>query len=420
METLLRNLFLENFSRKLFSFIAALLIWILVNNSITITRTFPRVAVRIVNMPADTTIRGLMPDGFLKQKISLTITGNKHLLEQLQSSDFAVILDATNKSDEWIVHISSKNLVSRNPEIKLLHAILHVTANEFILHLCPLVSARIPVFIIPPQGESPEGYQFLNIWPQRLYHTVSGPKEDVEELEETGLELEFDLSNISTEMLDTIRAEDPFDEEVSFFVPDTWKKVKIPFLNNAVQSLTTPEAEQLRIDFLYKTLLPIEEKIGIRVFYPIPTLERINPATCVLQPSEFVHKYYDRLLITKRLYAQEVSRLFLDIVKDRIEIVLVPILKQNSLIFRWDVQFIDEHQLEEAYVSLALSREFETKLDFENPIAIRHQLMQREQYVRNRFKDYMRTFRLYRAEGIPLSLSIHREHTNVYVEEVLP
>ena len=137
-----------------------------------------------------------MPDGILDKRMTLTLTGNKDVLDHLNPQDFEIVLDASDKGDEWIAKISKNNIVSLNPDIHLLHAIQQVSHPELIVRLCPLVTRKIPVFVQPPQDEAPEGYQFLDVWPQKLYQTVSGPEDEVKKLQEEGLELDFDLTQI--------------------------------------------------------------------------------------------------------------------------------------------------------------------------------------------------------------------------------
>ena len=319
-----KKYFLENIQRKLFALLCALVIWFTINSSITSTRVFTRVPVRIVNLPADKTIRGLMPNGMLDRKLSLTLTGTRVVIEKLDSTDFEVVIDAADKGDEWVVQITKKNLVSLNPDVELLHNISSVSHSEFVIHLCRLVTEKVPVLVLPPRGEPPEGYQLLDVWPQKLYHVISGPEEDVKRLQEQGLEITFDISSITKEELDLLRSDEYGDtDEVSFYVPESWKRVEIPFLNNSTQMLNGQDAKNLRIDFLREDLMPIEEKIPVRIFYPPNLLNEFNPQTLSIIPSEYVTIDNKVALINTRLYVKDVSKLFLDIVRNRMEILSI-------------------------------------------------------------------------------------------------
>jgi hypothetical protein len=418
METFLKDLFTKNWPRKLFSLLAAAFIWMIVSSSITTVRVFARVPIRIVNLPANKTIRGLMSNGILDKRMTLTITGAKDVLDQLGPQDFEVVLDVSDKGDEWIATVSKNNIVSLNPEVHLLHAIRHVSHTEMIIHLCPLVTRKIPVFVRPPQDEAPEGYQFLDVWPQRLYQTVSGPEDDVKKLQEEGLTLDFDLTQITADQLAALQAQGPNEDEVSFFVPDSWKRVKIPFLHSTPQPLNSLEARQLRIDFLHKALLPMDGPIPVRLFFPRATLSSLNPATLALQPNDMVKADRGVCTLTERLYVSEVSRLFLDLVRDRLEIVIVPAIKDQQTEFHWSVLLIDPKRLEEIYVTLALANELDTDTHIEEGSALEQYLAERERFFRTRFQNYVRRLQLYREKDVPLTLAITKDEIgHVFIGE---
>ena len=119
MRTFLKKLFIENWPRKLISLGLAIIIWIVVNHSITITKTFHNVPVKIINIPKDQMVEGLSLNNYLKKKITLTLTGNKKALEDLIGSDLKVIIDASEKGDEWVVSITTNNLMCINPDIDI-------------------------------------------------------------------------------------------------------------------------------------------------------------------------------------------------------------------------------------------------------------------------------------------------------------
>lgn len=407
METFLKRLFVENFPRKLFSVVAAIVIWLIVSSSISSTRVFTRVPVRVVNLPPNKTIHGLMPDGFLDKRITVTLTGAKAVIDKMGPQDFDVVLDASNKGDEWVAQITKNNLVSLKSDIQLAPAVTAVAHSELVIHLSRLVSERVPVYILPPKGEAPEGYQFLDVWPRQLQHLVSGPEEDIDQLKETGLELTFDLSLITKEDLDTIRGDNLGEDEISYFVPEEWKKVRIPFLNNTLQPLNSLDSHKLRIDFLYNNLLPLNNPIPVSIFYPSVSIANVNPQTLFLKPGGILKESMGQMLLQMPLYVNDVSRLFLDIVKDHVEIIVIPVVTENTIAFRWDVQFIDCYQLEEAFVTLALSNEYDT--DIRTSEAFRQHLSQRESFFRARFREYVRAFTLYVSRDVPLNLSISRE-----------
>lgn len=411
------GIFTHNFQKKVVSILVAIVIWAVVNKSITTTRTFTRVPIRIVNLPTNQTIRGLMPNNILNRKLTITLSGTKNVLERLEPQDFEVVIDAADKGSEWIVQVGKKNLVSLNPDIDLIRNVTQVSHSEFLLQLCPLITEKVPVYILPPRGEPPEGYQFLDVWPQKVYHTISGPEEDVKILQEQGLEITFDLNNITKEELDLISAQkESGNDEVSYPVPDSWKKIEIPFLNNLQQDINGAEARQLRISFVKQELLPLEKAISVRLFYPLSTITRINPSTLQLLVNQTFTLQDQIPVLARPLFVSGVSRLFLDIVKDRLEIVILP-PQGNEEYLRWSVQFIDPQQLEETYVTLLLATNRDTDGNQSlSQLAKQHQT-QREQLFRLRFREYMERFRLYVGSGEPWMMQARVINGKVVVEE---
>lgn len=434
MEGIFKKYIVSNFQRKLFSIFAALAIWLFVNNSITSTRVFTRVPIRVVNLPVDTTIRGLMPNGVLERKLTLTITGTKDVIDRIDSQDFEVVIDASDKGTEWVVQLSKKNIVSLNPDIELMHNITYISHSEFLIHLSKLITEKIPIFVLPPKGESPEGYQFLDIWPQKLYQIVSGAEEDVKKLQEDGLEITFDLSNVSKDDLDALAdSQEETCEEVSFLIPESWKKIRIPFLNNSLQLMNGQDAKQLRIDFLRKSMLQLQAPVPVRIYFPVSLLGKINPETLSLHSGGVLESHSDVMLVSSSLFVNDVSRLFLDIVQDRLEIVLVPEQRGKEYAFSWQVQFIEPNKLEDIYVEsmLPFSQNSDptkkmntTKMNPKtatyqgmtsvNPLTRHHQLL-REKYLRARFRGYMQKFQLLYGKDDPFEIDISVDSGKVYV-----
>jgi len=121
--------FTENWQRKLLALILAIIAWWFVNQSIIETKTLIGVPVRIVNLPANKTIEGLLPNGLLRRRATLTISGSKKVIEQLEPGDLEVILDASNAPNNWLVQIGKVNLVSLNPNVDLTKNISSIAAS---------------------------------------------------------------------------------------------------------------------------------------------------------------------------------------------------------------------------------------------------------------------------------------------------
>lgn len=398
MESLITNIFVHNWQRKLVAVVTAIVIWLFVNNSINETVAISNVPVRIINLPVDKTVQGLLPNGILSRRINLTLTGSKNLVEELETGDFEVLLDASAAgSDEWIVNVSKKNLVSLNPSIDLSQNIRQVTHGDFVIKLSKLVTAKIPITIEIPTGTVPQGYEYLDVWPQHLIQTVSGPEEDIQRLKSEGLSIEFDLSDVLKEDLDGLKGS-LRNDEVSFLIPKKWKHISIPFRNHTLEELNDPEALGLRIDFLRKEMLPLDKQIPISAYYPLDELDKINPDTNTLALSDDIQMRLGIAIFTKPLYAAEVSRLFLDVVRNSIEIVIVAAPKSKRKVLAWSLQFIQPRDLEDSYVAFSIANSTTSK---GTPSAIPKK---KEELLRKRFRDYMQRMTLFLANDKKLHL----------------
>ena len=243
MESIVSQLFFNNWQRKLVALISALIIWAFVNHSINATKTIPSVPIRVINLPADKTIHGLLPNGIFSKRITLTLVGTKGVIDEIEPGDVEVLLDAsTVDTDEWIVKISKKNLVSLNPEIDLAQHVSLVGHPDLIIKLSKVVTAKVPVTVETPKGSSPPGYEFLDIWPQQMFHTLSGPEEEVQKIKEKGLTLSFDIADITKADLDALKSSG-HNDEVSFFLPKKWKQVVIPSVIMPLKSSMTLKAK---------------------------------------------------------------------------------------------------------------------------------------------------------------------------------
>jgi len=398
MESMISKILLHNWQRKLVALLTAIVIWFFVNSSMNETVTIPNITVRVINLPADKTIQGLLPNGILSRRIALTLSGSKDVVADLEPGDLEVLLDASMaESNEWVVVVSKKNLISLNPSIDLARNIRQVYHSEFVIRLSRLITAKIPIIIGPPTGISPQGYEILDIWPQRLMQSVSGAEEDIHWLADEGLEINFDLSEISKIELDTLKSSKRSDE-VSFPVPAKWKKVAIPFRSNIVEDFNDPEAQNLRIDFLRKDLIPLDKEIPIRIFYPLVDLDKVNPQSYSLALNDEIQSKLGVPFFSKHLYVAEVSRLFVDVVRNSIEIVIVAAPKNQRKVLPWSIQFIQPRHLEDTYVSYFIASTSNSK-------GIKDVLpKEKEELLRKRFRDYMQRMTLFLTDEKKLHL----------------
>jgi hypothetical protein len=400
VKTLLTRLFIENWPRKLISLILAMIIWMMISHSMTVNKTIPNVAVRVSNLPADKTIEGMQINGILSKRITITLIGHKAALDEISSKDFEVVIDAKDRSQEWIAAIDKKNLVSLNPDFDINKHVSRIIPVEMIVRQSKLVTERIPITVTQPIGEVPKGYQFLDIYPYQLSVTVNGPEEAVKRLKNRGLKLTFNLNDISQEDLDGLQSSTRADksDEISFFVPDSWKKISLPLLSETPIEIDDPLAKVLRIDFSRQDLLPIGFSIPVTVFFPPNHSNTLNPETYKLATNDFIAKKNGIKVFNAPLYAQGVSRLFLETVKDMVQMVIIASPKSERETLLWNAQFMYPHELEDRYVAKVISESNDIVYDVQPHLL--------EDYLRNRFRNYMTRFRLYTPDNHKLSLKI--------------
>ncbi|NGX45703.1 MAG: hypothetical protein K940chlam2_00882 [Chlamydiae bacterium] len=412
MKEFFRRLFFESWQRKLISIILAVIIWIMVNQSLIATKTISNIPVRVINIPPEKTIVELQSDGTLTKRVTLTLVGNKTLLDELNSNDLEVVLDAAGHKGEWVATISRRNLSSLNPELNLLKGVSRVSPANVIIRLTKLVSEKIPVFITQPIGEPPRDYQYLDVWPYQLTLNVSGPEEVVKRLKTKGVRLTFDLSDISKAQLDTLhaRADSVKGDEVSFFVPDQWKRVSLPLLSDTPIEIDDPRAKDLRIDFVRVSLIPINSKLPVDLFFPTEALETYNPKKITMAPSPLIEEMNGLNVFSKPLYAKGVSHLFVRVVEEMVQMTVIvdPAAATQSL--NWSVQFINPRLLEDRYVSRMMSDVSDEEVRDLQPLL-------REEYLRNRFRSYMTRFQLFNPDDKRLELLIKLENDKVLIEE---
>lgn len=403
--TLISRIFLDNWQRKLIAVLCGLVIWWLVNNSITETTTIPNVPIHIVNLPPDKTIVGLLPNRLLSKRVTLTLSGTKDVIQELEPGDLEVMLDAsTAEGDQWVVHIGKKNLVSLNPAIDLVHHITQVEHPELVLKLSRLVKAKIPIQVLPPTGEAPQGYDFLDVWPQQLIQTVTASEEEIQTLKAEGLELLLNLNDITKADLDALKPSKSaiHDDEISFLVPDKFKKI---IVNDTIEEINDPEAQSLRIDFLRQESRPVGRDVPIRVYYPMKFSKEINANTYPLAENDIIRKENDIYLLTAPLFVRDVSRLFLEIISDNMEIDIVAAPKTEREFLQWSLEVIDPHELEDMYVAYILV----------NAAPSLQSSKLQEMVLRKRFQEYLQRLALYTGTGQRLRLEATLEKNAIQI-----
>lgn len=402
------HFFTDNWQRKLVALITGLILWLFVNSSITEQKTISNIPVRIINLPADQTIEGLLPNRLLRKRITLTLNGTKDVIQDLEPSDLEVVLDAsTVDSKDWVVKIGKKNLVSLNPSIDLLHYITQVTHSEFVLKMSPLVSLKIPIVISVLAGEAPNGYKYLDFWPQVLMQNVSGSEEEIRQIKEKGLELVLNLSEITQSDLDNLATpQTSYGDEVSFLIPAKWQKVRIPDLYNITEEINDPEGQNLHVNFLKRKLVPLNREVSVSIFYPLKNINTINPLTFSLAPNELIQKKNELFFLSTPLYAMDVSYQFLQVVQDNFLISIVALPKNEREVLPWSWGIVNIEDLENLYVSFMLAQ-MPTKY-----------FKKREAMLRARFKNYKESLVFYTSPEHKLSIESSLSEKEIKINSI--
>jgi hypothetical protein len=411
MKTLFYKLFVDHWTRKLISAVLAVVIWLVVNQTLTSTRNISNIPVRIVHLPEGKTVEGIQPNGRLAKKLTLTLVGNRSIIEELSPSDLEVVIDAADKPDEWLVTITKKNLISLNPEIDINTSITRAYHPNFFVRMTKLVTDKIPVVVTRPIGEAPRGYQFLDVWPYHLSLSVSGPEEVIKRLKLKEQRITFNLNDISKAQLDDIALKSSSSSEVvTFFVPEDWKQIHIPALSDAPLEINDEEAKALRIDFNKCNLLPIQALIPCSLFFSQEVLSVVDPQTILVAPSPLLQFIRKIPFISHPLYANGVDQLFLEIVREQLQIAITVIPSAERKALDWSIQFINAKNLEDRYVATLVSDVSDRDIRLMKPAQL-------EEYLRNRFRSYMQRFELFNADDSAFGLSIFIKNDRIDITE---
>jgi hypothetical protein len=399
------ELFAKNWRQKLTAIICAVVVWVFINQSITDTKTLTGVPIRIINLPEDKTIVGLLPTGYMNHRISLTLNGSQRVIDEIEGGDVEVFLDASSfDADLNPILITKKNLLSLNPQIDVKRHITSIDHPEFALQMCSLVSATVPVQVRMPVGVPPEGYEFLDIFPPTLTQTIAGPEEEVEKIKQKGYKLIFNLSNLTKQELDQIGQDE---DEICFFPPKSWKQIQIPHKKNALELVNDPKQDQIRIDFLKKKTHFLAKEVPLQIFYPQKWIDSINPRTHRLMLSNDLKETNGVIYLKNPLYVKNVSRSFLDFIQDHIQLVIIAAPKQEREHLLWSFEVIKPQETEDAYVAYKIAKMADDTLT-PQPI--------KEDVLRKRFREYLRKLSFWTNPDSKLNIVASLEDNRIQVE----
>ncbi|NGX63402.1 MAG: hypothetical protein KR126chlam6_00813 [Candidatus Anoxychlamydiales bacterium] len=408
MKSILKKIFIDNWQRKILAIIIAIITWFFINNSLTVTKSIPNVSIKVRNISKDKTVAGMQPDGTLAQDITITITGNQKFISLLQPADLEINIDVKDITHDFTTTISKHHLVSKNPNINIERTIKTIKPLDISIQMSKLVKERIPIQVTKPIGEPPKGYQFLDIWPYQLYITVKGAEEIIKDLKTKGIQLTFNFDDISKKELDIIKGNKKRGKNdiINFFVPTMWKKVNISNISPYPLEIDDPNAKALRLDFIKKDLIPLGVSVPITLYFPQSSLETLNPNKITLQTNEYIKKIDGIYMLTLPLYARGVNDAFIELVKDRLNVVILVEPKKENL--DWNLQGIVTIELEKDFINKTLTEESEEQA----------KLMERqvkEKYLSYLFRSFMHSCRLWLSPDKKLKLYITLKDDKIHI-----
>ncbi len=409
MKALLDYFLFNNWQRKLLSLMLAIFTWFLVNHYITSDQRFTEVPVHLKNLGPNRTVKGLKAGNILPQKISLGIKGKKYVFRKVKPGDLEIVLDASNKPENWTPEITRYDIIDKSGTIDLSNVISDVTYSPFTVALEPTFEVPLTVHVTPPRGTAPRGYHFMNVSPRKFHMKVRTSKQEAEHFQSHIAKLNLDLNRISTQQLDELREknQDKSKEIVCFPVPDAWKKVLLPNDMHTRVMLNDPAAENMHITFMYEELLPLPKKLPVALFFPTALSSKLNPESLKLGNNGDLIMSNGLYVLDADLYVDNVSALFLETVKDYLQISIhFDLAKSSQDRFRWSLELINTNELEERYVEEAI---IQGKMSREDaPMLI------------EQFHTLLKKMRLYTAPHKPLSLQVSQRGEYIHIRKISP
>jgi hypothetical protein len=402
MDNIKQNWFFYRWREKLIAIVLASIVWYFVNQTIVVSKTIPNIPVRILNIPQDRVISGILPNGVYQNRVKLTLTGTRQVLENIEPGDLEVVLDANGAPDEWPVEISKKNLVSLNPDFDLNRHIREVSQPDLVIRLSRLTTADVPIYVVPPKGDAPEGYALLDISPRALVQSLTGPKDELQGLEKSGIALEFDLSKITKEELDKLPVKEG---KVLLPILPAWKKIKVPWMGSGYIPMNSSDSSKMEMVFLKKEAFHLHTYLPLLVAYSIEQDVALNPKTAPLEEKGLVGQKEGISYLNLPLSIVGTDLHFAHLIAPHLAIV-IDAEKSNRAELPWDLVALASQELEDRYVN-------ELK---DNMLSVEWGESEREERLRQYFRTYLSTMRLVKEGGEPLILDIKRTSEGITVE----
>lgn len=406
-----KTFFTKNWPKKVLSILLAVIIWSLINKSLSTTKVISNIPVRVKNVPEKKALSQANLSHVLNKRAKVSLQGYKGSLDSLTAEDFEIVIDARDKPSQWSEKISKYHLRSTNPSVSL-QQVNQASAEPIDVKITQLVTKKIPIIVTRSMGSAPVGYEFLNIWPTRLYMSVSGPEEVLEKLEKRGYSFTYNLSNIPEAELNVLLHDTSETQEgiISYPIPDTYKQIFLPELSSAPLKINDPRAKELRVYLLKDEFLPFPGKLPISLHVAPEALAKATANQLKIKTSTLVTRQKGIPVFAKSLMVKGVSKHFLAVVKNNVRL-LVSVNDKDMTSITTSLQFINPRILEDDFVSYCLQNKVCKHLESMSPLLA-------DDYLRNRFKTYMATMQLFhdkehKVELIPMvenSMVVLHEH----------
>ena len=391
--------------------ILGIVTWFSVNHTLIYTKTIVNIPIKVINLPEGKTVSGFKSEAISNNTISLSITGNKNVLDFLSANDLLVVIDGQDKKTTFNTIITANNIISKNPSIKIERDIKKIKPEEVEVNITNSITDKISVFITDPVGEPPKGYQFYDVRPCTLSLSVTGPEEIVKNLKLKGLKLTYNLSDISEEELYTLEADEKTSKNdiISYYVPSSWKKIVIPELSNSPMEIDDPNANSIRVDFTKQDFLEIKKPIPVVLYFPDSSSDSLNPSLIKIANNDLVKKINGIDMITSTLFAENVSQRFLDTISDRMVIMILVQDRKDGKDLEWNIQVVLPLEQEKLFATKSMKDETFNKEKLTQPYVL-------EDFLKMRFRTYMNRFRLWVSPTQKLHLKITLKDNLVYIE----
>jgi len=408
MKSLLKRIFIDNWQRKIFSAVLAMIVWMIVNHSLTTHKQFSNIPVKIYNLPKGKTVEGLQDNGYLNENIDITIKGNQKYLEKITKADLEIAIDAAKHDTSKIQSITKFDIPYYINNREAHKAIKDIKAPDFKIEYSNLITETIPIYISPPIGDAPEGFVFLDVVPNKISIRVQGTKKQLHELKKRKHKLHLNLNDITKEVLSNEMKQDHFESsgEVTYFVPDKWKIIDLPELGRHCVPINDPRAEKLHMTFMPSSLHRIDHDIPITLFFPEHIQQSIENRNLHFADNEFIYNKGGHAFIKGPFYVKDVNAAFVDVVKKSFYVTVYFSSSQFSQ-FYWNTQFLYPTQLEQKYISRLVH-----KSPYSNMSLPKKDV---KKLIKGRFKGFMNNFRLYDKYGQKLRLKVKIKDDKLYI-----